>query len=92
MSKGFYPVWLYSSKMDLIPKEDRFRIIVRPSSPRSEVIGFDADKGAYRVNIKAPPEEGKANLEVMKFFSRLLKKRVEIVSGFTSKQKVLRVI
>ena len=71
--------------------DNKIRIIVKPNSSRNEILGFDKERRAYRVNIKAHPEKGKANLEVIKFFSKLLKKKVEIVSGKTSKEKVLKV-
>ena len=67
-----------------------FKIIVKPNSSKNEITGFDNEKNAYRVNIKAPAEKGKANKEIIKFFSRLLKKRVEIVKGKTSKEKILK--
>ena len=42
--------------------------------------------------IKAPPEDNKANVEVVKFFSKIVGKKVKIVSGMTSKKKVIRVV
>ena len=44
-----------------------------------------------KVKIKAPPVEGKANKEVVKFFSKLLNAEVEIVKGETSREKDLLV-
>ena len=67
------------------------KIIVKPNSNKSEIIDFNDDKQAIRVNIKAKPEANKANVEVVKFFSRLLKKRVRIVSGLKIKEKIIRV-
>jgi len=66
-------------------------IIVKPGSPRNEVLGWDDGRKALRVAIAAPPEDNKANLEVVKFFSKLLKKRVRILRGLTSREKVLRI-
>ncbi|MBD3313487.1 YggU family protein [Candidatus Woesearchaeota archaeon] len=74
-----------------IPSDNLMRIIVKPNSPKSEIIAVDEARNALRVNIKAPPEKGKANKEVVKFFSKLLKKKVEIVSGKTSKEKLLKI-
>lgn len=73
-------------------KDNKLKIIVKPNSAKNEIIKYDSDKQALRVNIKAHPESGKANLEVIKFFSRQLKKQIKIVSGLTSKKKVLKII
>ena len=72
-------------------KNNRLKIIVKPNSPKNQIIKYDSDKQALRVNIKALPESGKANLEVVKFFSKLLKKKVDIITGLKSKQKVLKI-
>ncbi len=72
-------------------KQDQLVIIVRPSSPQTKVLGWDDVRQALRVAIAAPPEDNKANLEVIKFFSKLLKKRVRILRGLTSREKVLHV-
>lgn len=71
-------------------KEDSFKIIVKPNSSRNEILGYDKERKVYRVNIKAKPENNKANVEIIKFFSRLLKKRVSIVKGLKSKEKVIK--
>jgi len=71
-------------------KEDTFKIIVKPNSSRNEVLRYDSDRKAYRVNIKARAEDNKANIEIIKFFSKLLGKRVRIISGLKSKEKILK--
>lgn len=73
-------------------KSNPFKIIVKPNSPKNEIVYFDKEKQAYRVNIKAVPEKGKANMEIIKFFSKLLKKKVKIVKGLKSREKVLRIL
>ncbi len=67
-------------------------IIVKPSSPVSKVIGWDESKKALRVAIAAVPDKDKANKEVVKFFSKLLGKKVEIIKGMRSRKKVLKVL
>jgi len=67
-------------------------ILVKPSSPISKVIGWDESKKALRVAIKAVPDKDKANKEVVKFFSKMLGKKVEIIKGMRSREKVLRVL
>ncbi len=73
-----------------LKNKSSIKIIVKPNSPKNEIKKYDKEKGAYRVNINAPPEKGKANIEVIKFFSKLLKKKVSIVKGLKSREKILK--
>ena len=73
-------------------KNNRLKILVKPNSPKNQIIKWDSEKQALRVNIKALPESGKANLEVVKFFHKLLKKNIRIISGFKSKEKILKIV
>lgn len=73
-------------------KNNTLKIIVKPNSLKNSIKGFDKYKGAIKVDIAAPPVKDKANKEVIKFFSRLTKKKVIIKSGLISKEKVLSFI
>ena len=79
--------------IDLInlSSSNSFKIIVKPNFSKNKLLGFDEGRQAYRVEIKAKPESGKANLEVVKFFSKLIKKDVKIIKGMTSKEKILKI-
>jgi uncharacterized protein (TIGR00251 family) len=49
---------------------------------------------AYRLHLKAPPVDGKANEACIRFFASLFglpRASVLIVSGLTSRMKVLRI-
>ncbi|MEK6916407.1 MAG: DUF167 domain-containing protein [Nanoarchaeota archaeon] len=72
-------------------KNNRLTIIVKPNSSKNEIIGYDTNRDSVKVNVKAPAENNKANIEVIKFFSKLTGKEIKIVSGFTSKKKVLKI-
>ena len=72
-------------------KENSFKIIVKPNSSRNEVLAYDDGRKAYKVNIKAKAEDNKANIEIIKFFSKLLKKKVRILTGLKSKEKLIKV-
>ncbi len=61
-------------------------IFVKPNSPKFKIA---LDSGEVVVYATEEPEKGKVNKEIMKEASKLLGFRVEIVSGLTSKQKVL---
>lgn len=69
-----------------------FRVRVQPRASRTDVAGeYD---GAIKLRITAPPVEGKANEECIRFLARLLDvppRAIEIVSGASSRDKVIRV-
>ena len=73
-------------------KETKFKIIVKTNSSKNEIVSYDENKKAYRINLNAKPIEGKANKELIKFLSKQLKKKVRIVSGFTSKEKIIELL
>lgn len=68
---------------------NHLKILVRPNSPKTEIVGWDSERDALRVNIHAKPEDNEANIEVVKFFTKLLKKKVVIKGGLRSKEKLL---
>jgi len=70
-------------------KENTFKVIIRPNSDKNGIIGFDEQKKAYRLNIKAKAEDNKANRELIKFLSKVLKKGVKIKSGLRSRIKII---
>ena len=68
------------------------RIRVQPRARRTEIAGEHS--GALKLRIAAPPVDGKANEECRRFLSRLLKVSigsVEIISGESSRDKVVRI-
>lgn len=67
-------------------------ILVKTNSPKTEIVRYDYDKRALRVNVHAKPEDNEANIEVVKFFSKLLKRKVIIKSGTRSREKLLEII
>ena len=75
--------------MNISDFSGKVKVLVKPNSNKDEVLGWDDSRQAWKVTITAPAEENKANIAVIKFFSKLTGKRVRIVSGLTSKQKVL---
>ncbi|MBI2660279.1 DUF167 domain-containing protein [Candidatus Woesearchaeota archaeon] len=70
----------------------RFKLIVKPNSRENRIESFDNERNAYRVNIKAKPEGNKANIEIIKFLSKLLKKKVRIAAGLKSREKLIEII
>jgi uncharacterized protein (TIGR00251 family) len=69
-----------------------FVVRVVPRASRSEIVGLH--DGALKVRVAAPPVDGAANEELLKFLARKLKvprASVILVSGASSKNKVIRV-
>jgi len=66
-------------------------IIVRPNSKKTEFLGFDEQRLAYRVAIKAKPEKSKANAELVKFMKKYTGRDIELIKGKTSRTKTLRI-
>lgn len=69
-----------------------FQVRVVPRASRSEIAG--EHDGALRVRVTAPPVDGAANEEVIRLLARGLgvaRRKVEIVSGQTSKLKRVKV-
>lgn len=61
-----------------------------PGARKSELAGESA--GRLRVRLMAPPVEGKANRELLRFLARALelkKNRVRLVSGERSREKTV---
>ncbi|HUU08869.1 MAG TPA: DUF167 domain-containing protein [Dehalococcoidales bacterium] len=72
--------------------EARISLRVYPGAARSEVVDFSS--GVWRVRVAAPPVKGKANRELIALLSRLLaldKRAITIISGHTSRNKVIAV-
>lgn len=65
----------------------RVSVTVRPSS-KDEAIEKQED-GTYLVKVKARAERGRANAAVVKFLSKYFNANVHMVSGFTSRHKIV---
>jgi uncharacterized protein len=72
-------------------EEIRVDIVVSPKSTRFTISGYDEWRDEIEVKIKSIPQKGKANQEIVKEFSKLTGKDVEIVSGQKSRHKTLRI-
>jgi uncharacterized protein (TIGR00251 family) len=73
-------------------KNNSLTILVKPNSSKNGITGYDDARAAVKVNIKAPAEDNKANIEVVKFFRKLLGREIKILSGLKGKIKILKVI
>lgn len=67
----------------------RINIKVRTNAPETKIT--KEESGTVYLDIKAKPENNKANIEIIKFFSRLYKKPATIIAGLRSNRKVLEI-
>ena len=68
------------------------KVRVVPRSSRNRIIGVE--DGIFKIKLKAPPVDGKANKALIEFLARrlgLAKGSVEIISGERSRQKSVRI-
>lgn len=66
---------------------------VRPGAPETKITDVLSD-GTVKIDLAAAAEDGKANAELVRFVAEkhsVAKEQVRIVSGQTSRKKVVRV-
>lgn len=69
-------------------------IRVTPRASRNQIVEILAD-GTLKIRLTAPPVEGKANEELIRFLSKVLDvaaSRIEIVAGATGRDKLVTVL
>ena len=65
---------------------------VQPGAQRTEIAGTHGE--ALKIRIKAPPVEGKANTELIRYLARAFGvpvRQITLVRGDSSRHKVLRI-
>ena len=70
----------------------RLTVKVHPRAKRSALTGRMGD--VWKLDLAAPPVDGKANEECVRFFAELARvpqSRVRIVQGATSRMKVVEI-
>ena len=70
----------------------RLTVKVHPRARRSALAGRFGD--AWKLDLAAPPVDGKANDECVRFFAELAnvpRARVRIVTGASSRMKVVKI-
>ena len=83
--------------MPLPSNRTQLAVRVTPNAKRSEFAGWTADdKGrpVLLVKLQAPPVEGKANTELIRFLSKALgcsKSQIALLRGDASRQKSLEI-
>lgn len=67
---------------------------INPNSQSSGITTILSD-GTIKLNIKSPPEKGKANTEIIKLLAKhynIDSEKIKILSGKTSKLKKIKIL
>lgn len=67
------------------------KVRVQPRAARNEISGLFGD--ALRLRLTAPPVDGAANASCIEFFAGLFKipkSQIEIISGLTGRNKIIK--
>ena len=67
-------------------------VYVLPRSSKTEIVGMHG--GALKIKLKAPPVDGAANEELIKFLAeklRIPKKNIKILKGQNQKRKIISI-
>jgi uncharacterized protein (TIGR00251 family) len=79
------PAWLTETADGVV-----LRILVQPKASRTEVVGPHGEPPRLRIRVAAPPVDGAANEELLRFLKKALGvpgSQLELVRGHSSKQK-----
>jgi uncharacterized protein len=68
---------------------NRLKVRVKPNARKTEILGYNKERDAVEIVLKAIPDKGEANKELLKFLTKLLKKKVTIKSGTKSRDKII---
>lgn len=74
-------------------EKTHLRIKVTTKQPKTECTGMLAD-GTLKIRLKAVPEKGRANEELIRFLAEELgvrKDSIEVISGATDTVKLVRI-
>lgn len=70
----------------------KIKIYVQPNSSLSQVVGMHGD--AVKIKIKAPPVDGEANEEIIRFLSdylKISKKNISLKHGLSGRHKLIEI-
>ena len=67
----------------------KINIKAHPNSGRQEIVKVNEEN--YEVYLKSAPEDNKANIEMIKLLYKYFNSEVKIISGKTSRRKVIEI-
>ncbi len=65
---------------------------IQPRASKNEIVAMEG--GGLKIRLTAPPVDGAANEALIKFLATVMsvpKSHIEIVSGHTSREKIVRI-
>lgn len=65
------------------------QVKVHPNSGKEEIIKIN--ENAYKIYLKKPAENNKANIELIKMLKRYFKKDTKIIKGLKSRNKIVKI-
>lgn len=71
------------------------RVIIQTKASKSDLVGLFGEPSRLKIRIAAPPIDGQANEELVRFLSKKLlcsKSQIEIKYGHTSKYKDIKLM
>jgi len=71
----------------------KISVKITPRSSKNEITNTLPD-GTLKIKLKAPPVDGKANEELIKFLSeefKTPKSKIKIIKGLTNKNKIIEI-
>jgi hypothetical protein len=74
-----------------LEKNQIIEIWAKPKSSKSN-IEYDKEKDKYIVYLNSPPEDGKANNELIKLFKKQYGVKVELISGEKGRKKIIKIL
>ena len=63
------------------------QLTVRTNAPETKITKQEGNQ--WRMDVHAPPENNKANLEIIKFLTKVCDADVKILKGHTSRKKTV---
>ena len=73
--------------------DTHLHVHVQPGAKNTELVGLHGER--LKVRLKAPPVDGKANKELVKWASvyfGISKSQVKLIRGLSSRQKTLQIV
>ncbi|MBD3318815.1 YggU family protein [Candidatus Woesearchaeota archaeon] len=70
-------------------KNGQLHVIIKAGAAKTEILGYDHEREAVHISIAAPAKDNKANLALVKFVAKHTKKKVRILRGHRSREKIL---
>ena len=77
------------AKLNGLFNRKRFLVIVKPNAKKTRIVGVDDSRDSVRIEVSAPASKGRANKELVRFLHKVTKKKVRIVKGLKSKEKLV---